>query len=335
MLSSGADFGSFGSGVSTVAGPQVVLEQAEQADRLSIVVGAATDTGGRSENEDAIFVGDLPPVPSAAETGLDQGVVESGFLLAVADGMGGYQRGEVASRLAIESLQRALADDPGADTALLLKQAFREANREIFANGHAGGSDQILGTTLVAAVIRGKYLTIANIGDSRAYLLRANQLTQITRDHSLVAEQVSQGTLTPREARESRHRNVLTQGLGLRETLDKKMPSIFELTLLPEDRLLLCSDGFYDVVRDEDFVETLIERDPPDAARQLVDLAVERGTTDNVSAVVAGVLPARVALREPVLADGPAGDRPGYLVPLVVLSIVLFVALVLLALTVL
>ncbi|MDP9354019.1 MAG: protein phosphatase 2C domain-containing protein [Chloroflexota bacterium] len=302
----------------------------EGNNEVRIAVGAATDAGGRDGNEDAVLIAEIPPVARGAE------IADAGTLMALADGMGGHQRGEVASKLAIETVQAALVSNPHTDMALLLKQAFREANRTIFRNGREAGDGAMMGTTLVVAATRGKYVTIANVGDSRAYLVRANRLTQITQDHSLVAEQVSQGTLTQQEARESPHRNIVTHALGQREKLDQKMPNIFELTLLPEDRLLLCSDGFYDVVEDDDFVSVLLRNDPDSAARRLVELANERGTTDNVSAVVAEVTPVRVL--EPVLA-GAGADRGGlgtYLVPaLVLLGAVVFIALVILALALL
>jgi PPM family protein phosphatase len=302
-------------------------QPADLSEELRLVVGAATDAGGRDGNEDAVYVGD--PNAAAAET-----AAGGPLLLAVADGMGGHARGEVASRLAIEALTRAVADDTGADPALLLKQAFRQANETIFANAEAESDGEAMGTTLVAALLRGKYATIASVGDSRAYLVRANALTQVTKDHSLVAEQVSRGALSPREARQSPHRNVLTHALGHRPKLDAKLPGVFEVTLLPEDRLVLCTDGFYDVVDDGDVVRIVLDHPPADAAKRLVDLAVERGTSDNVSAVVAEALPTRIPTigREPV----PAASRGGALVPLLAaVAAIIFVALVLLALTVL
>jgi serine/threonine protein phosphatase PrpC len=283
---------------------------------LRIIVGSATDVGGRPENEDAVHVSELPPIPTGDETS------EGGFLLAVADGMGGYQRGEVASKLAIETVRTMFAEDPGADVALLLKQAFRRANEQIYENGLATGPSAMMGTTLIVAATRGKYATIASIGDSRAYLARANRLTQITKDHSLVAEQVARGSMTEAEARESPHRNILTHALGHKPKLDSKMPNIFEITMLPEDRLLICTDGFFDVVPDDDMLRILLAHPAEEAAQVLVQTAVERGTSDNVSAVVAAVQPARVA--EPVLAG--AGERPSYLLPALAL-LVLIVAL--------
>jgi protein phosphatase len=310
-----------------------VVERPDEAVQLRIEVGAATDAAGRAENEDAVFVGELPMVGPEPGGEADAGASGPGYLLAVADGMGGYQQGEVASGLAVETVQRLFEDDPGADTALLLKQAYRRAKEAIYQSGRARGEAHMMGTTLVAAAIRGKYLTIANIGDSRAYLLRADRLTQITKDHSLVAEQVSQGAITAEEARESPHRNIVTQALGHRPKLDTKMPSIFELTLLPEDRLLLCTDGFHDVIEDESFARVLTDFDAPDAARELVDLAVLRGTTDNVSAVVVSVMPTRIPERE-LVAARTGVERPSFLVPaLAIVGVIVFIALVLLALT--
>jgi protein phosphatase len=285
------------------------------------VVGSATHVGGRPENEDAVHVSELPPLGSGPDAS------EGGFLLAVADGMGGYQRGEVASGLAIETVRAMFVEDPGADIALLLKQAFRRANEKIYENGLASGPSAMMGTTLVVAATRGKYATIASIGDSRAYLARANRLTQVTKDHSLVAEQVSRGSMTEAEARESPHRNILTHALGHKPKLDTKMPSVFEITLLPEDHLLILTDGFFDVVPDDDLLRIVLDNPADVAAQRLVELAVERGTSDNVSAVVASVQPVRVA--EPILVS--AGGRPSFLLPaaailllIAVLAVVLF-----------
>ena len=256
-----------------------------------MVVASATDEGGRTGNEDALLVQPL------AAVGQGEGASDSGYLAIVADGMGGYQRGEVASQMAIDVIRDMFEADPGADAATLLKQAFRRANEKIYESGMGASPSAMMGTTLIVAATRGKYATIANIGDSRAYLARANRLTQVTKDHSFVAEQVAVGAMTEREARESPHRNILTHALGHRPKLDSKIPNIFELTLLPEDRLLLCTDGFHDVVPDNDLLNVLLTSEPDQATRRLIQLAKERGTTDNVTAVVFEALPAR----EPVV----------------------------------
>jgi protein phosphatase len=252
--------------------------------QLDIRISAETDVGGRSENEDAILVAELDPVD------LGDGTAAEGFLLAVADGMGGHQRGEVASRIAVETIRDVFVSDPAGDIVPLLKQAFRRANELIYAAWHEETPSEMMGTTLVVAATRGKYATIASIGDSRAYLIRAGRLQQITRDHSLVAEQVAQGHMTAEEARESPHRNIILQALGHKPRLDSKMPNVFEITLLQDDRLLLLTDGFFDVVPDDDLLGISLDSDPKSVADRLIQVARERGTSDNVSAIVASAI---------------------------------------------
>ncbi|MGI9255295.1 MAG: PP2C family protein-serine/threonine phosphatase [Thermomicrobiales bacterium] len=269
---------------------------------LSVAVGSATDVGGRSSNEDAIVAIPLPD--GAAQHARAAG--EPAFLLAVADGMGGPEGGEIASALAVQALRETALASGGADPALMLKQAFRKANEAIWQQGGANGADP-MGTTLTAALVQGKFVAIASLGDSRAYLLRGSGITQVTKDHSLVAEQIASGRLRPADARTHPQRNVLTQALGLKPKLDKDFPPVYELSLLPDDRLLLCTDGFYDVVSDADLAAALSGIEAVDAASSLVALAKERGTTDNVSAVVAQAVPTRI----PTPISAPAAHKGG------------------------
>ncbi len=285
---------------------------------LELVVSSMSEAAGRPNNEDAILVAPLPNVSDAPE---------SGYVLAVADGMGGLERGEVASKLAIELLGDLFARDRPSDIALALKQAYRRANDAIYQQFVDAPDQGQMGTTLVSAIVHGKYVTIANVGDSRAYLMRANQMTQITQDHSLVADQVTQGQLTEADARTSPQRNILTHALGSTAQLDRKLPSIYELTLLPEDRLLLCSDGFYDVMQSDDYLKILGLPDTRDSARQLTAMAQERGTTDNVSAIVVTVSPSVASVQRAMIGTELAeqqGSRIGaILVPVLVLLIVM------------
>jgi serine/threonine protein phosphatase PrpC len=291
-------------------------------DELRVIVGAGTDTGSvREENEDSVYVSD-----SASDA-----AGENGMLVAVADGMGGYQRGEVASRLAIDTLRSEyFGEEVGPnDVPLRLKQAFRKANELIFENGSAEGEQNMMGTTLVAAVIRGPDLTVANVGDSRAYLVRADRLTQITRDHSLVAEQVAAGAMTEQEARESQHRNIITRALGHRQRVDV---DIFEIRLLPDDRLLMTTDGLHDYVDEDEMVSIALSSHPEDAARELVSLALEHDSNDNVTAVVVWAAPAGVPT-ERVPEEELEEERASYLIPmLVLLALVVFIAIVVLIL---
>jgi len=280
-------------------------------------VGSATSPAGRPKNEDAILVKPLPALASGDS---------DGFVLAVADGMGGHEKGEVASQLAISLLDDLFARDTPEDIALALKQAYRRANEAIYKQSDAEENESRMGTTLVSAVVRGKYATIANVGDSRAYLIRARQLTQITQDHSLVAEQVAKGVISDAEARRSPQRNIVTQALGLSAALDRRMPSIYEITLLPEDRLLLCSDGFFDVLEADDYVSTVLERSPQDSVLTLTSMAIDRGTTDNVSAIVIEVSPSRATLQRERMGTELAANAPRVnpmLIPIVLILVLL------------
>jgi protein phosphatase len=175
-----------------------------------------------------------------------------------------------------------------------LKQAYRKANEAVFRAGEEEPTYAGMGTTLTSALLHGKYATVANVGDSRAYLLRGQGLTQVTRDHTLVADEVARGRISADAARRDPRRNILTEAIGTHERLDSKLPNIFELTLLPGDRLLLCSDGLYDVLGDDDIRQALAGQNPDTAVRALVTLAKERGTRDNATAVVAAAIPTRV-----------------------------------------
>lgn len=283
---------------------------------LRLTVGSETATAGRDTNEDAVLVTQLAEQEPGAGPG---------FLLAVADGMGGHQRGEVASQIAIELLNDLFARDRPEDVAQALKQAYRRANEAIYQQAALTPDAGPMGTTLVSAVIAGKYVTIANVGDSRAYLVRANQLTQITQDHSLVAEQVAQGQLTEEAARRSPQRNIVTHSLGTTEALDRRMPSIYELVLLPEDRLLLCSDGFFDVLSSDDYVSSVVSSDAQASAAQLVSLATQRGASDNVSAVIVAVSPSLAFTQREQIGLEIAGQRrtSPLLLPIAMLLIVL------------
>jgi protein phosphatase len=291
-----------------------------------LAVSAVTDTAGRDENQDvaaALAIGE-----SAS------GGASESFLLVVADGMGGHPAGDVASQMAMNTLIEAFPTLPDGDLGLALKQAYRRANETVFQAGQDEPAHAGMGTTLTTALLHGKYATVANVGDSRAYLLRGNALTQVTRDHTVVAEEVVQGRLTVDAARRDPRRNRLTHVIGTHPRLESKLPDVFELTLLPGDRLLLCSDGLYDVLDDGDMRRALQDQDPGDAARELVQSAKERGTRDNATAVVAASIPTRVPVAAAL--PGPVsrtGGVPGTVIAAVIA--ILLVVLLLLAVVVL
>ncbi len=259
--------------------------------------GAARATGPvRAHNEDTYRLVD-PAAPR---------VRTCGYLALLADGMGGHGQGAVASDAASDGLYaRFYAEPPAtvADLPALLRAGIRDAEAAVRA---ATGADDARapGTTLVAAAIRDDLLFVANVGDSRAYLARDGTAFQLTRDHSLVAAQVAAGLLTPAEAHTSGQRNLLTQALGPGGETEA---DVFVLALQPEDRVILCSDGVHGQLAPADFA-ALAGGDPEAASRSLVDLALRRGATDNVSAVV---LRYRAGDGTPASAATVAATEPG------------------------
>ena len=255
-------------------------------------VGARTDTGRvRANNQDAVGTWqDLPQtIPFA----------EYGYLFAVADGVGGNEQGEVASALAIETLFHSYYGGDTVEIPAALKRAVRLANEAVYERGLTQSEDRAMGTTLVAGVIRGTTLTIGNVGDSRAYLSRGRtQMTPISKDHSLVAEAVRAGQMTPEQAKASRQRNVITRALGQRQKVDV---DIFEVDLMADDIVLLCSDGLHGIVEDAEMKQIVQALPPEEAANELIDLANNRNASDNVSAVIVKA----TAERAPVSAPAP------------------------------
>jgi serine/threonine protein phosphatase PrpC len=207
-----------------------------------------------------------------------------GALYLVADGMGGYQAGEVASQRAAETvIAEYYADAQNLDITASLKQAMQKANSLVHDLAQANPQLSGMGTTMVAAVVRGAEVHVANVGDSRAYLLRGGQITQITVDHSFVQEQIDAGILTPEAARTHPQRNVITRALGHNPEVEV---DAFKGELAPGDTLLLCSDGLSGPLRDEEMAATLGRYPPQQAVVRLVEAANARGGPDNISALV-------------------------------------------------
>ena len=258
---------------------------------LMFRIAARTDTGRvRQQNQDAVYTGeiDLP----------DQ---QRAHLCLVADGMGGAAAGEYASRLAADVsrayLERESASHPPpTDEAwqTLLRDAVRAANRQIYDAARTDTARRGMGTTLTIALLVGDRLHIASVGDSRAYLLNLNGVTddgapaaQLTSDHSLVARLVDIGQLTPEQARTHPQRNILYRSIGTDPSVDVDTRSE---ALEPGDIVLLCSDGLVNHVSDEEIAQiTLSETDPERAVTRLISLANERGGRDNISIVMVRV----------------------------------------------
>lgn len=227
--------------------------------------GSRTDIGClRDHNEDSLVV--TPP------------------LFAVADGMGGHAAGEVASEIAVRVLSEQAPEHPD---GAALGRAIEEANRAIIQAAHEGRGRQGMGTTMTAAMLEGERLVIAQVGDSRAYLLHQGKLQQLTRDHSLMADMIEAGQLTPEEARTHPQRSVITRALGSDAHLH---PDIYEINVETGDRLLICSDGLSGMIFDDQIENTLRRvQDPQRCASQLVNEAIAAGGHDNVTVIVADV----------------------------------------------
>lgn len=230
-----------------------------------ISFGSRTDIGYvRDHNEDSLII--IPP------------------LFAVADGMGGHEAGEIASEITVNTLAELAPSHLDAEG---LTAAVEAANYNVMKAPRQGVGRDGMGTTLTAAMLEGERLLIAQVGDSRAYLLHKGHLQQITRDHSLMADLIEAGQITPEEARVHPNRSVITRAIGS----DIHMrPDIYELNVDAGDRILLCSDGLSSMISNN-AIESIMRRqsDAQHCADELVTAALENGGADNVTVVVADV----------------------------------------------
>lgn len=239
-----------------------------------------TDVGRkRSGNEDshAVWVSEEP-----AE------FARRGALLVVADGMGGANAGEVASRLAADTVVETYRADTGGDPAHALQVAIETANSRVHSQSVANHDQRGMGTTCTAVVVRGNKVWIGHVGDSRAYLVRDGETHRLTSDHSLVAELVERGHLTEQEARHDPRRNVVTRSVGALADVQVDAGPIDE-PLRPGDRIVLCSDGLHGQVSDSEIAMLAGDQEPDEACQSLIDLANERGGPDNITVIVARV----------------------------------------------
>ncbi len=253
---------------------------------VNMLVSALTDVGlVRTTNEDGYAVTDLASGELIAVDAADRAVdvQDRGVLLALSDGMGGHQAGEIASALVLESLQAALQQDTKGHIHEQLEHAVLRANQTVL-NAARTDNRHGMGATLTAVFVRGAEAYIAEVGDSRAYLLRNGRLRQITRDQSLVQLMVDHGVMSPEEAKHSASKNVILQAMGLAEDV---RVAIARLELRRGDRVLLCSDGVTNEVEDDELKEIMTGSEPRAACDAMIALANERGGRDNSTAIVA------------------------------------------------
>ena len=260
--------------------------------RGKINIAEITDVGKvRDHNEDAIG--------SNADIGL----------LVLADGMGGYNAGEVASGIAVQTITELAAEgaereerndiDPSSGfmrQTIVLRDAIARANKIIFQTAQSQTHCEGMGTTLVAAMFYDNRVSIAHVGDSRAYRMRGGKFEQLTMDHSLLQELVDRGFYSEEEAQRSTNRNYVTRALGVEPSVDVEVQ---EFEVLPGDIYLLCSDGLPDMVEDEDIHLTIrtFNASLDVVGQQLVQLTNDHGGRDNVSIMLAQVIDSFAAKR--------------------------------------
>ncbi len=263
---------------------------------VNLTVVAQTEVGlVRRANEDSFVIADLTGgslLDGQRVARFEVG--KRGVLLAVSDGMGGHKAGEVASALVVESLRRSMAQSRQGTSDALLEKAAMQANREVWQAAHVPGREQ-MGATLTAVFIHDRTAFIAEVGDSRAYLVRGGQIEQVTRDQSYVQLMVDSGTMSPEEAKRSSLNSVILQAMGVKETVQV---ALGRLELRQRDCFILCSDGLSSVVSTDEIREVVVTAGRLDnACGRLVQLAMKRGGDDNITVIVGGVsgdLPALV-----------------------------------------
>jgi len=219
-------------------------------------------------------------------------------LYVLADGMGGYNAGEVASGMATSliadglqetwvprEIERMARDEAKAHSEKLIREQIARANSAIFTTSQNNPECAGMGTTLVVTLFFDNFVTVAHIGDSRLYRLRGEAMEQVTRDHSLLQEQLDSGLITPEEAKLSQNKNLVTRALGIDPTVD---PEVHVYETQVDDTYLLCSDGLSDMVEDEEIRLTLmtLRSNPNLTVQQLVQAANDNGGRDNISAML-------------------------------------------------
>jgi serine/threonine protein phosphatase PrpC len=261
----------------------------KKAAAIEVRVFGQTDVGQvREHNEDNFLAADLTRKQREFEPGQAHVLGKSGAVFGVCDGMGGAAAGEVASRLAVDMIYDRLAEAKAPrnreDLARRLVRAVQDAGVRIFGEARADRSRRGMGTTSTIATLIDDRLFLAQVGDSRAYILRDGELTQVTRDQSLVNQLIEAGQLTEEEAETFEHNNIILQALGTSEVVQVDLTYV---DLRADDTLLICSDGLSGMVRGEDIRGVLTElEDPAEVCAKLIASANEAGGHDNVTVVI-------------------------------------------------
>jgi PPM family protein phosphatase len=250
--------------------------------QFNLTFAQQTDVGRKRQVNEDNMLSIIPEDP--------QVMAKKGALFVVADGMGGHTQGNLASEMAVNTVKDVYYQDEREEVGVALLQAMKQANSQIY---HANTSknpqpekDKRMGTTCVAAVLRDETVYVANVGDSRAYIVRDGQVKQVTEDHSVVAEQVRAGLLTPDQARGHPQSNIIYRCLG--ERLDVEV-DLFSEQVQEDDLLVLCTDGLSNLVSDEELREIVQQFGLEESVYHLIEQANEHGGPDNITAIVVRV----------------------------------------------
>ena len=233
---------------------------------------ATTDVGRvRRVNQDYIFCSMMP-------------VGKLPNLFIVADGMGGHKAGDTASRFTVETIKTLIEQSQEKDAISVINDSVKMVNSLLLQKASESEDYYGMGTTLVIATIYDNVLRVANVGDSRLYVIDDNDITQITRDHSLVEEMVLAGQLSKSEARTHARKNVITRAIGGEEQVE---PEMFSIDIKENSKILMCSDGLTNMLEDAEILSIVRNNDNiEDAARLLIDRANENGGKDNISVII-------------------------------------------------
>ena len=234
-------------------------------------VYSGTDIGrSRSVNQDYVYVSETP-------------VGNLPNLFIVADGMGGHNAGDFASAFAVRVMVDSVKEDADFNPVKVIRHGIEVANHELIEQAKKSEERKGMGTTMVVATVVGNYVYVANVGDSRLYVI-GNRITQITKYHSLVQEMVRMGELTEEDARNHPDKNIITRALGAEETVNI---DFFDLRLEKDSNILMCSDGLSNMVSNEEIQEIIQDQsDVQDKGKTLLNLANEHGGKDNIAVVL-------------------------------------------------
>jgi serine/threonine protein phosphatase PrpC len=219
------------------------------------------------------------------EPAADAEFAHKGRLAIVADGMGGHEGGQEASRIAVETIQEVFAETPDGDAQSLLLTGFQVAHERILE--YAAGHPQLhgMGTTATAIVLLGNQLYYAHVGDSRLYLARGANISRLTHDHSYVGRLVENGVISSEEAETHPQRHILTAALGAGAEISPETPA-HPVALQKGDVLVLCTDGLWSLLSETEIQSVVAGNDPPEACRALIKMTKDRGGPDNITVQV-------------------------------------------------